>query len=626
MSDFHLLRPEWLLAFIPLLLTLIFQRRHKALSGQWKNIIAPQLQQYLLKKTANASSNNRVFIGALWIAAVLAVLALSGPSWQKQPSQVYSSQSGLIIALDLSLSMTSQDLSPSRLQRAKYKITDILKQPHHDNIALIAYAGDAHVASPLTKDVKTILNMLPVLSPYIMPTPGSNLFSLVNEAIVLFEQGKSKPRKLLIITDGVEQQDIDVVAPLLKNAKIQLAILAVGTEQGAPIVKPDGHFFKDAKGQVIMPTLEWDNLQQLSQATGARLTKISSADADINYLIGESALESDFEQQEKTVEFDQWLDSGYWLIVPLLFLSLTLFRKGMLLVALVAIFTAPQPSWAESSLPDALLNSNQLAQKQFKKDPKLAAQLFNDPQWKASSLYEAGDYQGALDIWQQYDDAQSQYNAANALAQLNKFDDAIQKYDDALSQHPDLADARENKALVSAMKEQQEKQDDEKGEEGEEGEKGEDGEKSDQESQDGEKEDGENQNKSQSDKESQDESGKDGDESQSSNPTESEEQKESQNPLTQEQTEEEKKKQEAAQAKKNEQDSEQDSEQPTSDGKAAQQKQAKTTQQLEKEQAMQQWIERIPDDPGGLLRNKFLYQYKNRNPENNNKNGDRKPW
>ncbi len=625
MSDFHLLRPEWLLAFVPLLLTLIFQRRHKALSGQWKNIIAPQLQQYLLKKTANASSNNSLFIGALWVAAVLAILALSGPSWQKQPSQVYSSQSGLIIALDLSLSMTSQDLSPSRLQRAKYKITDILKQPQHDNIALIAYAGDAHVASPLTKDVKTILNMLPVLSPYIMPTPGSNLVSLVNEAIDLFEQGKSKPRKLLLITDGVEQQDIDVIAPRLKKAKIQLAILAVGTAQGAPIVKPDGHFFKDANGQVIMPTLEWDNLQQLSQATDARLTKISSTDNDIDYLIGSNSLESDFEQQEKTVEFDQWLDSGYWLILPLLILSLTLFRRGMLLVALVAIFNAPQPSWAENNLPDVLLNSNQLAQKQFKKDPKLAAQLFNDPQWKASSLYEAGDYQGALDIWQQYDDAQSQYNAANALARLSKFDDAIEKYDESLLQNPDLTDARENKALVTALKKQQEKQDGEngeKGEDGEKGEKGEDGEKSEQGSQDGEKEEGKNQQKSASDKESQDESGQDGEESESSNPTDSQEQKESQNPLSQEQTEEEKEKQQAAQAKK----SEQDSEQPTEDGKAVQQEPVKTTQQLEKEQAMQQWIERIPDDPGGLLRNKFLYQYKNRNPENNNKNGDRKPW
>jgi Ca-activated chloride channel family protein len=619
MSEFHLLRPEWLLAFIPLLLTLIFQRRQKALSGQWKNIIAPQLQQYLLKKTAVASRHNGVFISALWIAAVLAILALSGPSWQKQPSQVYSSQSGLIIALDLSLSMTSQDVSPSRLQRAKYKITDLLKQPHYDNIALIAYAGDAHVASPLTKDVKTILNMLPVLSPYIMPTPGSNLVSLVNEAIVLFEQGKSKPRKLLLITDGVEQQDIDAVSPLLKNAKIQLAILAVGTEQGAPIVKPDGHFFKDASGQVIMPALEWDNLQQLSQATNAKIAQLGSTDKDINYLIG-NPLESNFEQQEKTVEFDQWLDSGYWIILPLLLLSLTVFRKGILLVTLVAIFNAPQPSWAESNLPEILLNNNQQAQKQFKKDPERAAQLFNDPQWKASSLYKAKDYQGALDIWQQYDDAQSQYNAANALAQLQKFDAAIEKYDDALLNNPDLADAHENKALVSALKKQQEKQegkDGEKGEEGEKGEKGEDPQKSDQESQDGKKEDGENQQESSSDQESQD-----GENSESGDPTEQGEKKESQNPLAQEQTEEEKEKQQAAQAQKNEQGDDQQPKDPT----AAQPEPTKTTQQLEKEQAMQQWIERIPDDPGGLLRNKFLYQYKNRNPENSNKNGDRKPW
>ncbi len=266
MSDFHLLRPEWLWALLPLLLTIFFQRRQKALSGQWKNIIAPQLQEFLLKKTEHSSSNNNLFMGGLWLAAILTILALTGPSWQKQPSLVYSSQGGLVIALDLSLSMTSQDLSPSRLQRAKYKITDILKQTEQDNIALIAYAGDAHVASPLTRDAKTILNMLPVLSPYIMPTPGSNLVSLVEEAAALFEQGKSSPRKLLLVTDGVEPQDIQRVSQLLKEAQIELSILAVGTEQGAPIVKPDGHFFKDSQGQVILPVLEWDNLQQLSDA------------------------------------------------------------------------------------------------------------------------------------------------------------------------------------------------------------------------------------------------------------------------------------------------------------------------------------------------------------------------
>jgi len=624
MSDFHLLRPEWLWALLPLLLTLIFQRRQKALSGQWKNIIAPQLQAYLLKKTAHSSSNNSLFMGGLWLAAILTIVALSGPSWQKQPSLVYSSQGGLVIALDLSLSMTSQDLSPSRLQRAKYKITDILKQTEQDNIALIAYAGDAHVASPLTRDVKTILNMLPVLSPYIMPTPGSNLVSLVQEASALFEQGKSSPRKLLLVTDGVEPQDIETVSQLLKKAQIELSILAVGTEQGAPIVKPDGHFFKDSQGQVILPVLEWDNLQQLSDASGARITKISNDDSDINYLVTDHSLQKTFEEEKETLEFDQWLDSGYWLILPILLLSLTAFRRGILLIAVVAIMGTPQESWADNELPDFLLNKNQLAHKQFETDPKQAAQLFADQQWKASSLYKAKDYQGALDIWQQYSDAQSLYNAGNALAQLQRLDDAIGNYEQAMELDSKLQDAETNKAIVEALKkqqEQQQKQDAEPTDKEQSDQESSDQEQSDQQQSQGDKQSKE-QKEQQSSQQSQDDSGQDGEESSGDNPTKQGQQKDAQNPKAQQQTDEEKQKQQAAEA----QQAKQDDEQAEDEEPGSAQAMAKSTQQLEKEQAMQQWIERIPDDPGGLLRNKFLYQYNKRNQQNSNQNGDRKPW
>ncbi len=633
MSDFHLLRPEWLLALLPLFISIFFQRRQKALSGQWKNIIAPQLQKFVLKQPPSSTGrfgiiNSGLLKNGLWLAAALAIFALTGPSWQKQPSQVYSSQGGLVIALDLSLSMTSQDLSPSRLQRAKFKITDILKQAGNENVALIAYAGDAHVASPLTQDAKTILNMLPALDPYIMPVAGSNLRLMVEEAVSLFHQGKSKPRTLLLVTDGVEPQDIEEASKLLKQADIQLAILAVGTHQGAPIVKPDGSFFKDNSGQVIMPTLEWDNLQKLASANQARITKISNTDADIQYLITQNSLNQSFEEQEKTVEFDQWLDSGYWLLLPILLLSLTLFRRGILLVAVISIITAPKQTWAESTLPDLLLNNDQIALKQFTSNPKLAADTFDDQKWKASSLYKAKDYQGALDIWQQYDDPQSLYNSANALAQLQRLEDAIKRYEEALLKSPNHDDAKVNKALLEAMKKQHDEQKQDGGKGDQDKQDGEQGDQKDSDqSQDGQQseQEGENKEQQESQQASQDESGENGESSQSDNPAKDGEQQEAQNPLAKEQTEEEKKKQQQAQALKEKEGKDQ----PQGEEQVAQSQQAisKSTEEIEKEQAMQQWIERIPDDPGGLLRNKFLYQYKNKSKNrNNNQNGDRKPW
>ncbi len=137
MPDFHFLRPEWFVALIPLIIAVFIQRRQSKLSGQWKNIVSPALQPYMLKHQGQQSASpvlKYIFV----IAALLAIIALSGPSWKKQPSQVFKSQSGLIIALDLSLSMSAQDVQPSRLQRAKYKILDILDQNLGSNIALVA--------------------------------------------------------------------------------------------------------------------------------------------------------------------------------------------------------------------------------------------------------------------------------------------------------------------------------------------------------------------------------------------------------------------------------------------------------------------------------------------------------
>ncbi len=617
MSDFHLLRPEWLLALIPLLALITYRKRKQALSGQWKNIIAPQLQPYVLKQQETKPREHWIQ-AALWLSAFIGILAMSGPSWQKQPSLVYNNQAGLVIALDLSLSMTSQDLTPSRLQRAKYKITDILKQQKNKNMALIAYAGDAHTASPLTRDIKTIQSMLPALDPYIMPAQGSNLVHLVEQATALFEQGKSKPRQLLLVTDGVEPQDISAASEALKKADIQLSILAIGTEQGAPIVKPNGQFFKDGQGNVIMPGLEWENLQTLANTTQSRITKIANDDRDINYLIKDNPLKASFEQQKESIEFDQWQDGGYWLILPMLLLSLLAFRKGVLIIALLAIVTQPQESWANNDIPDFLLNNNQIGQKQFDQNPEVAAKTFSDPQWRASSLYKAGDYQGALDIWQASQDAQSLYNQGNALAHLQRTDEAIAAYDKALKISPNLEDAIANKALLEQLKEQQEQSEDEQ-QDGQQGDKenNEQGDSQDKKSKDGEQRDSKDQQEGQKS-----DSQQDGEQNQESKEASKEQGDESQNPLSKQQTKEEALKEKEAQKARQEQ--KEDEQNPGDNKLAGTETQTKSTEQLEKEQAMKQWIERIPDDPGGLLRNKFIYQYNKRN--RNEQNGDRKPW
>lgn len=616
MSDFHLLHPEFLLLLIPLAIITWGVKRQSALSGQWKNVIAPQLQAYVLKQQAQGS-DKKWELPIIFLAAILGILALSGPSWQKQASPIYNSQAGLIIALDLSLSMTAQDVAPTRLQRAKFKITDILQQQADKNIALIAFAGDAHAVSPLTKDSRTILAMLPALDPYIMPVQGSNFVALAKQAIELFEQGKSNPKQLLIISDGIESRDINEASMLLKQSDIELSVLTVGTEQGAPLVKPDGHFFKDANGQVIMPPLEWENLQNFANQSGARIHKLSSNDQDIDYLLSQSAINQDYQESEELAEFDQWLDEGYWLILPMMLLALVGFRKGVFLSVALCMGLNTESSWA-LDIPDFLLNQDQQAFKQLANKPQYASELFKDQNWKATSLYKAGDYQGALDIWAQNSDAQSLYNQGNALAKLNKLDDAINAYQKALEKQPDLEDAAFNKELIENMQRDQESSDQQQSD------------SSDKESSDSDQQKQDQQNNSPSDKnedgdnsqnQSQDKQ-QDGQQQQEPSSAQSEEEKGSENPNQSSQTDAEKQKEQEMQQLKQQQA--QADKKDEGEKQQVQTSKPMSANEQEQQQAMQQWIERIPDDPGGLLRNKFLYQYKNRPQDSSAK--ERKPW
>lgn len=616
----HFLRPDflWLLLLLPLLYWLQYTRMRSI--GSWSQLIAKDLQPYMLNKTQRNDALSKWYSPLLMLVLALIIIALSGPSWKKHQSDIYDAQSGLVVALDLSLSMTAQDVTPSRLQRAKFKIIDVLDQYPDKNTALMAYAGDAHVAAPLTKDNKTVKAMLSALDPYIMPEPGSNLVRLVEQATELFEQGQTQNRQLLLVTDGVEKQDISAAAELLNKANIQLSILAIGTEEGAPIVKPNGQFFKDAQGQVIMPGLELSDLQALAQQSNAKLMGLQSDDSDIQYLIQQDS-HTAVKKSDSNVVFDQWADNGVWFLWLALPFTLLLFRRGIVLAVFLAISLSPNnETWAApyENTPSWLLNDNQEARKILESKPEQAATLFNDPKWQASSHYKAGQYEQALEKWQQFDDANSLYNQGNALAKLNRFDEAIDAYQAALEKDPDHDKAKFNKQLIEQLQQQKQNQQQNANEQ------------SNSDQQNSNQQDSGNQSDQQGDSQSENQSKGDSASQGNESQQDFDEKAASENPNKPSNAEQQSDSQSQQQEKKQEAQSASDAKQESQlqqggqKDPVSQQSSAQRREQSEQEQAMQQWMERIPDDPGGLLRNKFLYQYKNRNRDESN--GDRKPW
>ena len=552
-QDFHFLRPWWLLGALPAVaLAALWARKHLAAS-HWQDAVEPQLLKALLERTQGGS--HRWAAWAVALALLVGAAALAGPTWQRLPQPVERKEDGLVILLDLSLSMYAQDLSPSRLARAGHKIADVLRQRDEGFTALVAYAGDGHIVAPLTDDVRTIENLLTALSPAMMPVFGSNPASALDLALELFANARMGQGRMLMVTDGIDR--VSEVAARCSR-RFPLSILGVGTAAAAPIpldfANQPGQHLRDSQGQVVRAPLDHDRLATVADLCHGRYRSIEVGDGDISHLLA-TPLPGEDESQAVDREFDVWADLGYWGAVLLLPVLLLGFRRGVLACVLVCLLPFP----ASAGIWDDLWQrrDQQGWQALQDKSPEKAAQLFEDQDWRNAARYRSQDYQGAAEGWGQAETPTDLYNLGNALAQLGDFQGAIAAYDQALSSSPDHEDAAFNKALMEQLLQQQAGEEPQSGNQPD-------------------PEEGENQPPQQNDQggsgQQQSEAGSDQSEADGNQGTGQQEE-------TDQGTEPENV--ETAQA-----DGDRD----------------------EQQEALEQWLRRVPDDPGGLLRRKFQYE------------------
>ncbi len=599
LGEFHFIRPYWLLAFLPYLLILMLMLKNQLSRGNWSTVCDAELLPYLLQEKAVNQSRWPLTSGA--IAALLVIIALSGPTWQRLPSPVFRNDSALVIVLDLSRSMDAADIKPSRLILARYKIADILKQRKDGQTALLVYAGDAFTVTPLTDDTQTIDSQLSALNTDIMPSQGSNTVSALEKAVELFKQAGLQKGQILLVTDGV---DLDKTLAAVKAlGKYTLSILGVGTDDGAPIALPEGGFVKDQHGTIVVPKLNSGELAKLAQAGNGVYQTISANDADIQTLL--ATVDSSAQQQGKAndnVLLDQWADKGPWLLVLALPLVALTFRKGLLCFALLLLLPLPKNSYA-LGWQDLWQTKDQQAQQAYKhQDYEKAAEQFDNPDWKAAAQYKAGEYDKALENLKNSKTANSVYNQGNALAKAGQLEEAVKAYDKALGLNPDDSDAKYNKALVEKELEKQKQQ---------------------QKNQDQKKDD----KQSSKDDSEKDKEGGESDQQQSAQNKNDEkpEQKPEQKSSDQQQSDDKQQQQDKADKKKQDTETQQQAEQRKDDTKEQGQQAApaKAEPSDEQQQANEQWLKRIPDDPPGLLKRKFKYQYGQRGRQ---ENGDASGW
>ncbi len=452
----HFIRPEWLTALLPLAIILwALWRRHESHSA-WNRYIAPHLAKMLVSQGSQKSRRPLHLLAFTWL---IATLALAGPALNKQSLPVFATEQGRVLVMDMSISMFATDLTPNRLTQAKFRATDLLRGLKEGETGLIAFAGDAFTISPLTRDSSTLLNLLPTLSPEIMPVRGSNLAAALTQAKSLLVQGGHLRGDIIVMTDGISSNQFDEAAAALAGSQYRLAIMALGSNQGAPIRLPDGQLQRDNSNEVVVAKTDFGLLQKLADDQHGVMIANRSDGQDLIQL--QQWLNDSGDAKATDLDGETWQDLGPYLALLLLIPALLSFRQGMLanwlIVGLSTLFISGIAQDASANAWDSLWHTQeQQAMRAFDaKEYAAAAEQYETPQWQGAAQYRAGDYEQALKSFEQDSSANGLYNQGNALMQLGKPDKAKERYQAALDKQPQFPQAKHNLDLAEKLLQQQ---------------------------------------------------------------------------------------------------------------------------------------------------------------------------
>ncbi|CAI8759444.1 Membrane protein [Pseudomonas sp. IT-P100] len=440
-------RPWWLL-LLPLLGWLLWQLWHRQKrAGRWQMILPPAFHSALLSG-GNGRESKLPWV-ALGVAWLLTILALLGPSWERVEQTSQKPADPLVVILELTPEMLATDVTPNRLEQARRKLFDLLQNRSDAQTAIVVYAGSAHTLVPLSDDLSTSRNLLDALKPSLMPLAGHRADLAVNKALALLTQSALGDGRILLVGSSLTDLEREGIQQALDGKSTEFLMLGIGTAEGAPITQEDGSFLKDDQGAILVPHLDEPSLKAFVNGLDGRYRHGGLDDADLRalgLLDGPRHLRND----GQTLRLDTWADQGYWLLLPLLLLAACAGRRGWLF-CLPLLFLFPQPSYA-FDFEDLWLRPDQQGLHLLKKKrPAEAAQHFEDRQWQGVALYESGDYSGAAQRFAEGNDAHAHYNRGNALAKSGELEAALDAYEQALERQPDLRPAQTNKALVENL-------------------------------------------------------------------------------------------------------------------------------------------------------------------------------
>ncbi|URL58097.1 tetratricopeptide repeat protein [Luteibacter flocculans] len=452
LRDFHFIEPHWLwlLVLVPVLAWLVGRR--PAEQRVLARLADPALLPYLLDGEPSAA---RAPVAAFVSAALLAIVALAGPTWDKQAQPLFAERAAQVVVVSMSPHMLSHDVVPDRLSRVRYKIRELYAANGDGMNALIAYTGEAFTVAPLTTDAHSVDDLLTALAPDTMPVEGDDPGKAIDQAADLIRHAGLRGGSIVLVTDRADGEAV-AAARRARAAGDRVSVLGVGSTRGGPIPTSEGGFLKDEHGAIVMAPRDDASLGAVAEAGGGRFVPVADDSSDVKSLASLVRGDGDAKAINGATS-GQWQDRGPWLLLPLLPIVALAFRRGWLLVLALA-FVPLSPARADGLTDLFRTRDQQAAQALAQGDAKRAQTLAHDPALRGAAAYRAGDYAAAETAFAQRDDAESQYNLGNALAKQQRYEDALAAYDRALKRDPHHADAAANrKAVADFLKQQQQK-------------------------------------------------------------------------------------------------------------------------------------------------------------------------
>ncbi|THB72541.1 MAG: VWA domain-containing protein [Desulfobacteraceae bacterium] len=417
------------------------------------------------------------------LALTCTILALSGPlagfKWVKTRQKGVD----IMVALDCSRSMLAQDIKPSRLERAKREIVDLLNMLESDRAGLVAFSGQAILQCPLTLDHEAFHLFLKVLSPQYLPVGGTDLTAAISTCLDAFEKDSDTDKAIILITDGEDTvSEVEAAAKRAAEKGVKLYGIGVGNVEGAPIPDSSGGFKKDDEGNIVMSKVDEKTLQKISAIAGGAYVRSVAGDMDLDAIYYTHIKKNMDEKTLTTSKRKVWENRFQWILFPavlMLLVELLLFegngKPGRRILSMMLLFLVIQfsPVPAQAFVFNAVkkgIEAYQAQQFEQAKNDFIKAQLDDPDNPKiyydiGTAAYKNQEYDLALKSFEKA--AQSNdpelahkalYNQANTRYRMGNLDEAIKDYEKVLESFPGDQLAKENLEFVKQQKEKQEQQ------------------------------------------------------------------------------------------------------------------------------------------------------------------------